>query len=727
MCHRKIAAAALFAAALVFARPAGAEELTATVGKLNVRATAVSSSVFRISVGPDATPIRSEYLDPASKPGDVGKVVDAGGHRRLTTAAGTLDVDPAAGTYTLLDASGAVLTPPTTFAATDPDRVDLHVGWPAGRPFAVYGCGNGADALRQSAVPARVANGVAVQPFFWAPAGFATFVVGADPAHPAQCDGAVQNGAVTWAAPGAKADLYLMIAPTLGDASRSLLDLTGRPPVPPRWAFGYLQSRWGWKDRAYVSDALHQFTSRHLPVDAFIFDFEWYTKTPDYAVEPAGEAGFSDFGWNPALFPDPAAQLREMHDAGVRFVGIRKPRLGNADLLKLVRSHDWDFRGGTSYDARDLRYDLPDLRDWYAGETEPLLRAGVDGWWNDEGEYTFTTYTGWNEAERQALDAVHPKARLWTINRAFQPGTARYGAAAWTGDIKATWEAFRQTPTALLNWSLAGMPYAGCDTGGFMGQTTPELLTRWMEAATFFPVMRSHSEIGARPHFPWLFGPDAEAAIRRALDLRYRLVPMLYSLGHQTHDTGEPIMRPLVMQYPNDPKVADLSSEWLIGHDLLAAPVVQPGGFRTVYLPNDIWYDLTTGDRVAGGQSIDLTVPFDAVPAYVRGGAILPLAPVVQHTRDLPGGPLDLQVYPGRDGRFTLVEDDGDTTAYTTGNVRRTTFVWDDAKRVLSWTRAGPYDGHDCFTRLTVTVRGGAGAPSPEQPLSATGSMTVPR
>ncbi len=230
-----------------------------------------------------------------------------------------------------------------------------------------------------------------------------------------------------------------------------------------------------------------------------------------------------------------------------------------------------------------------------------------------------------------------------------------------------------------------------------------------------------------KPHFPWLFGPEAEAAIRKALDLRYRLVPILYSLGHQAHATGEPLMRPLVMQYPADPKVADLSSEWLVGHDLLAAPVVQAGGFRTVYLPDDIWYDFATGDRVAGGRSIDLTVPFDAVPVYVRGGAVLPLAPVVQHTRDLPGGPLDLQVYPGRDGRFTLVEDDGDTTAYATGDVRRTTFAWDDAARTLSWTRAGPYDGPDCFRSVRVTVRGGGARPTPEQPLAATGRLVAPR
>ena len=487
--------------------------------------------------------------------------------------------------------------------------------------------------------------------------------------------------------------------------------------MPPRWAFGYLQSRWGWKSRADVTDALHQFVSRKLPVDAFIFDFEWYTKQPDYDVKPAGEAGFTDFGWNPAVFPDPAAQLSELHDAGVRFVGIRKPRLGNADLLKFVRSKDWDFRGGTSYDARDLRYDVPGLRDWYAKQTGPLLRAGIDGWWDDEGEYTYMTYDGWNQAERQALDAVSPKGRLWTINRAFQPGTARYGAAAWTGDIHARWDVLRTTPVKLLNWSLAGMPYCGCDIGGFFDQTSPELLTRWMQAGTFFPVMRSHNNVEVRPHFPWLFGPQAEAAIRKALELRYRLVPLLYSLGHQAFATGEPLMRPLVMQYPADPKVADLSSEWLLGHDLLAAPVVQAGGFRTVYLPDDIWYDFATGDRVAGGRSTD---PYRAVRRRARvrprRGPSCPSPRWCSTPATCRVGRSSYRSTPAATAGLPWSRTTANTTAYATGNVRRTTFAWDDAARTLSWTRAGPYDGPDCFRSVRVTLHSGRAQPTPEQP-----------
>ncbi len=745
MSHRRFSPrfAVLFVAVSALARMAAAEDLDVIVGGAaggaHVRATAVAPGTFRLRVGfeKDAAPIASAFIDPAFRPGDVGKVVVGGGHSKLVTDKGTLDIDVAAGTYELLDSRGAVLVPPAAIAeratADGKARVDLRVGWPGNRPFEIYGCGNGADALVQRVVTAHVGNGVAVIPFFWAPAGFATFVVGADDETPASCDGKVAGDAVTWRVAGHRADLYLIIAPRLADATGAYLDLTGRPPVPPRWAFGYLQSRWGWKDKAYIDDTLREFEARKLPVDAFIFDFEWYTTFPDYDVKPEGVKDFSDFGWNKALFPDPAGQIAALHAAGVRFVGIRKPRLGNRETLAEVRRKGWGFEAGDSlerFDARGLLFANADARAWYAGQITPLLRAGVDGWWNDEGEFTYANYLHWNQAEAQALAGVDASARLWTLNRSFQPGAARYGAATWSGDIGARWADLARTPATLLNWGLAGMPECGCDIGGFFGEVTPELLVRWMQAGTFFPMMRCHSDVSVKPHFPWLFGPEAEAAIRKTLDLRYQLIPALYSLSHATRDGDGPMMRPLVMQYPSDPKVADLTSEWLVGESLLAAPMLAQGGHRKIYLPDDIWFDFASGERVGGvgggGKEIERDVAFDAVPLYVRGGTILPLAPVVQHTRDLPGGPLAVHVYPGRDGTFTLVEDDGATTGYLRGEERRTTFTWRDATRTLSWERRGSYGGKDCFRSFVATLHGDARRETAELQLAASGKVTIP-
>jgi alpha-glucosidase len=316
---------------------------------------------------------------------------------------------------------------------------------------------------------------------------------------------------------------------------------------------------------------------------------------------------------------------------------------------------------------------------------------------------------------------------LWTINRAFQPGMQRYGAAAWTGDIASNWRAFADTPARLLNWSLAGMFYGACDIGGFMGQDTPELLTRWMEAGVFFPVMRSHSANTVNPRFPWLYGEPAEAAIRKALDLRYRLVPYYYSLAHVAAEKGTPMMRPLAMAYPEDPQVNNLTSQWLMGDGLMAAPILAQTNQRSVYFPKGTWFTFDSNQTRTGGGSAEVKAELDQIPVFVRAGTILPLAPAILHTDDLPGGPLDLQIYPGANATFTLTEDDGQTTAYTTGQVRRVTFAWDEAARTLTWTVDGPYRGKDIFKEAKVTLFEPKGVVTRSTPLENSGKMTLGR
>ena len=189
------------------------------------------------------------------------------------------------------------------------------------------------------------------------------------------------------------------------------------------------------------------------------------------------------------LFSDPGEQIDAYRAEGVHFVGIRKPRIGNSTTLQLMREKGWllDSPGGTKYQTRDMKFADPELRSWYANQSQDLLKKNISGWWNDEGEGAYVTYYYWNQAELAAYAQAKPGQRLWTLNRAFSPGLQRLGAAAWTGDIEASWASLARTPADLLNWSLAGMPYGACDIGGFWNQTTPELLSRWMEAGVFFP------------------------------------------------------------------------------------------------------------------------------------------------------------------------------------------------------------------------------------------------
>ena len=258
--------------------------------------------------------------------------------------------------------------------------------------------------------------------------------------------------------------------------------------------------------------------------------------------------------------------------------------------------------------------------------------------------------------------AVSPN-RQWSLDRAFAPGLQHYGAAAWTGDIDSTWSAFSEQPGTLLNWSMEGMPWVSHDTGGFQSTPTPELYTRWIEEAVFIPIMRAHGTHDS-PRWPWAFGDNGLQAMTKAIELRYRLIPYLYTLADITYRTGLPPMRPLFFEFPDDRAAWSLNDEWMLGERVLAAPVLATGGERKVYLSAGEWFDGNNGKTTSGAQTLNLTpVPLDVIPFYVRAGTILPLGPVIQST-DEAEDPLEIRIYPGADAAFSLYEDDGNTYAY---------------------------------------------------------------
>jgi alpha-glucosidase len=244
-----------------------------------------------------------------------------------------------------------------------------------------------------------------------------------------------------------------------------------------------------------------------------------------------------------------------------------------------------------------------------------------------------------------------------------------------------------------------------------------------MQMGVFLPVMRTHSNSDITPHFPWLYGADAENAIRKALELRYRLIPYYYSLAHEAWSTGAPLMRPLVMEFPDDPKVADLADQWLMGRGLMAAPVLAERGERKVYFPDDM-FTFEGTQTFKRGEEIDVTARLDEIPVYVRAGTIVPLGPIIQDTDQLPGGPLEVQVYPGRDASFTLVEDDGVSYDYQRGIVRKTNFKWNDAMRTLSWKQEGDYHGKEVFTAMRVVVFDTTGKKEKSEALGVFGNIS---
>jgi alpha-glucosidase len=192
--------------------------------------------------------------------------------------------------------------------------------------------------------------------------------------------------------------------------------------------------------------------------------------------------------------------------------------------------------------------------------------------------------------------------------------------------------------------------------------------------------------------------------MRKALNLRYQLLPYIYSLGHEAYTTGAPIMRPLVMEFPADTTVANLTDEWLVGKGLLAAPVLDSGGKRKIYFPGGIWYDYYNGDVIEGPKTISVDKALDEIPVYVRAGTILPVGPVVQYSEQTSDAPLEIHGYPGKNGSFKLVEDDGVSYNYTQGNTRTTAYYWDDATKTLSWKVSGSYSGKNVYKNIKVVL-----------------------
>ena len=322
---------------------------------------AANDAAFCLSINNSTAPstIKSVFIDDSNKATTPYTVIAASPSYGIKTSFGKLMINTGTKIWTLYDATGQILIQDGSYSSTD-----TSIEITQKTKGLLYGSGNkSSKELEKNQSSSAVGNGVVGIPYFWNSAGYSAFGVSADDNKPATWNRASNKSALNWVFPGKAANLYLWPAKTLYDGARGYVKLTGRPKLPPRWAFGYLQSQWGWEDSTYISNVLTKFRTHKLPVDAFIFDFEWYTTLPDYAVGKEGKVGFTDFTFNPKLFPHPAKQIAEMKSQGLKFIGIRKPRLGNAALLDTARKNGWLISPKT--DSRDLNFSNAGLRKWF--------------------------------------------------------------------------------------------------------------------------------------------------------------------------------------------------------------------------------------------------------------------------------------------------------------------------------------------------------------------------
>ena len=499
-------------------------------------------------------------------------------------------------------------------------------------------------------------------------------------------------------AAGGDIDIYVINGPKPADVVERYTALTGRPSLPPLWALGYWQSKCTYWDWAMLDEAYHQLDARGFPVDVMVIDADWPEVMTDYkwAARWIGK----DF--------TPADKIKAYAEKGVRivmsqtgpFVKSESPTFASGWAQGVFAT---DGKGNPVeagwYGGKLLDFTSPKMNDWLWPQTRKLDESGISGWWLDltepEGEPPQTHYFAGTPAEihnqysflntlsfEGVQLAVHPDQRPFILTRAGSAGLQRHHAAVWTGDIYSDYATLRAHPPEMLNSGLSGFAYWTSDTGGFLvGDYKNDrfgaharLYERWMQFSAFGPITRAH-KAGGVPE-PYALGTATEQGTRHYLQLRYRLMPYIYSYAWEASQRGLPLVRPLLLEFPDDPgSVSSTGDEYLFGRDLLVAPVLNEGlTNRKVYFPPGKWVDWDYGYEYEGGRSWVVSAPQNRIPVAVRAGAIIPMAPDMKNTSEKTWDPLTVEIYPSGKSSFTLYRDDGNSFAYRQGRFTLTQF-----------------------------------------------------
>jgi alpha-glucosidase len=523
-------------------------------------------------------------------------------------------------------------------------------------------------------------------------------------------------------AEGGELNYYFVYGPSMKRILNSYADLTGHMPLPPLWALGNQQSRWSYYPDTMVEEVARQYRERDLPLDVIHLDIDYMS-------------GYRVFTFDPKRFPNPKALTEKLGKQGVKLVAIVDPGIkyqpvapsagqvtsGTPELEPqdqryyvfnkgMEKNYFQHRKNGDLFiprvwpgDSVFVDYTRPEARRWWGDLHRAYTDNGIAGIWNDMNEPSdFVDQTGKNQSDvvsydegensthaknrnvfallearatYEGLERLNPQRRPYVITRAAYAGIQRY-STMWTGDTNSTWDSLALNIPMFTTLGLSGEPFVGSDVGGFIGRGNGELLVRSYQISFLAPFCRNHKQIDSYDQEPWRFGKYYEDIIRKYLKLRYQLLPFLYTTLEEAHRTGVPLFRPLVLNYPDDASTYNLDDEFMIGDDLLVAPVVKPDvSARLVYLPKGDWYDYWTNKKYSGGQVIRSDAPLETAPLFVRAGAIIPLGPQMNYVGEKPSDPLTFAIYPDDRGMAStsLYEDDGLSPAYKQGAFRRTT------------------------------------------------------
>jgi alpha-D-xyloside xylohydrolase len=537
-----------------------------------------------------------------------------------------------------------------------------------------------------------------------------------------------------WSQTGECIDYFFIAGDNPDEVIAGYRTLTGRASMLPRWAFGLWQSKEHYRTADEVISVVEEYRKREIPLDVIVQDWRYWDPLP-----------WGSMAFDPHRYPDPAGMVNELHERlNVRLLlSIWSDFHPASDTHARLEAEQLLLPNGFRNETQFIDMFKPEGRRAYWDIVGKRLgEFGVDAWWLDCTEPKFEhpliadvlsrrlIGTGGEsrgdrlnsyglEASRAVYDGAshdYPDKRVTILNRSGFAGSQRYGTIVWSGDIYADWQTLREQVVAGLNCCAAGVPYWNSDIGGFFSgdprdPAYAELFVRWFQFGCFCPITRIHGTNHAKE--PWRFDARYAQIIEAFIRLRYELLPYIYSLAGHIWLTHGTMMRPLVMDFAGDATACAVNDQFMFGPAIMVCPVLEANAkSRRVYLPAACdWYDYWSGQRLTGGNLIEAETPLERLPLYVPAGAILPTCAVVQHTRELTGQPLNIRLFPGRDGTFSLYEDAGDGKGYEIGEYSLTTLRWSDANRCLTLgARQGRYPGmsSNCTYHLSLVDKHGA-------------------
>lgn len=548
-----------------------------------------------------------------------------------------------------------------------------------------------------------------------------------------------------WSEMSKQLDYYFIAGNNMDEVISGYRTLTGKSQIMPKWAMGFWQSRERYKTQEELVSTLKEFRKRHIPVDNIVQDWSYW---------PEDQWGSHDF--DKSRYPDPQAMLDSVHALHGRFMISVWPKFyTNTSHFKEFDKRGWMYKQSVKDGLRDwigkgYTYSFYDAYAQGARQlfwqqmNDKLFKYGVDAWWMDASEPNvrdctdidyrkalcgptalgsstefFNAYALMNaEAIYDGQRSVSPNQRVFLLTRSGFAGLQRYSTATWSGDIATRWEDMKAQISAGLNFSISGIPYWTMDIGGFCvenryvaGQDVwdktgtenednkewRELNARWHQFGTFAPLFRTHGQYPYRE--VWNIAPENHPAYQSIvyyMKLRYRLMPYIYSMAGMTWLKDYTIMRPLVMDFTSDTNVNSIGDQYMFGHGLMVCPVyTYKARSRKVYFPKgEGWYDFYSGKFLSGGVERTVDAPYKQIPLYVRAGSILPTGPEIEYTDQKSADPIKIYVYAGRNGSFTLYEDEGTNYNYEKGAYSTIPLTYNDKTRTFTFgNRQGQFKG----------------------------------